>query len=97
MRSTITLVRTIPSRGDTRARWMIIRAIYYDRVPRKLQDREGDDPQTASRQRTSCIGNVVDVAISSQCARMTLIFNISHVMNLTFCHVNEKVEIQCYH
>jgi hypothetical protein len=33
--------------------------------PRKPQDRERDSPQTTSRQRTSCIGNVADVVITS--------------------------------
>jgi hypothetical protein len=51
IRSTIILVRTIPSCSD--------------RVPRKLQDRERDSSQTTSRQRTSCIGNVADVIITS--------------------------------
>jgi hypothetical protein len=70
MRSTITLVQTIPSRGDT--------------VPHKLQDRERDSPQTTSpRQRTSCIGNVADMVITSgwspSCTRMT-----RYIPNYTF-------------
>jgi hypothetical protein len=64
MHSTITLVRTIPSHSD--------------RVPRKLQDRERDSPQTTSCQRTSCIGSVADVVITS--GWLSLCTNISSII-----------------